>query len=202
MNKNIIKQGKSFSQQVKTRKRSVVLLCLGLLLCGFLYFFWQFLQQPVVGTITTEKAQKKDDGDQKKPILYQGKYLTFMYPSIYEEKAHEIPIKSPVKESIFLSAKDFEGQKIAIVAEERARGDMESSPSFQMRVDKPEYDQEPVAIGWLSGFLFKKNSPVFEQTFFSHGTDFVVSISMTSPLSMDGLEQDLFALIASIRFRE
>jgi hypothetical protein len=89
------------------------------------------------------------------------------------------------------------------VVEERTGGDFEALPSFQMRSDKPtEYDQEPVSVGGFSGFLFKKDTQVFERTFFLHSEDFVISISATSPFSTENLEQGLFSIIGSIRFRQ
>lgn len=171
---------------------------------GIVYITWLFLQQPAIGEIRVVKKVPTEDRDSaKEQKQYQGKYLTFSYPGIYVEKAHEIPIDGPVKESIFLSAADFEGKKIAIVVEERAGGDLEASPSFQMRADKPkEYDQEPVSVDGFSGFLFKKNTQVFERTFFLQSEDFVISISTTSPISAESLEQGLFAVIGSLRFRK
>lgn len=161
-----------------------------------------FLQEPVIGEVRVGKKAPTEDRDSaKKQKQYQGKYLTFSYPGIYAEKTHEIFVDGPVKESIFLSAADIEGRKIAVTVEEREGGDFEASPSFQMRSDKPtEYDQEPVSIGGQSGFLFKKDTYMFERIFFLHSEDFVISISATSPFSAENLEQELFSIIGSIRF--
>ncbi|MFZ2300166.1 MAG: hypothetical protein WAW00_03465 [Candidatus Moraniibacteriota bacterium] len=189
----------------KKRSRVWIFLLIGAsLLSGIAYVLWLFLQKPAIGEIRVGKqapAEERNTG--KKQRQFTGKYLIFSYPAAYVEKSHEIPVSGPVKESIFLSAADIEGRKMAITVEERERGDFEASPSFQMRSDESgEYDQESVAVGGFSGFLFKKDSQVFERTFFLHSEDFVISISATSPFGAEDLEQGLFALIGSLRFRE
>jgi len=190
---------------VKRRRQAAIFLFLASLICGFLYFVWRFSQNPAVGVIRVGALPVQDEnfGQGKELKRFAGKYVSFSYPGAYAEKAHAIPVNGPVKESIFLSAADFEGRKIAIVVEEREGGDFEASPSFQMRSDRPEeYDQEPVSVSGQSGFLFKKDTQVFERTFFLHSEDFVISISTTSPISVESLEQELFAVIGSLRFRE
>lgn len=171
---------------------------------GAVYIIWLFLQRPAIGDVrVVQKASTEDRDSAQNPKQYQGKYLTFSYPGVYVEKAHETPTSGPIKESIFLSAADFEGRKIAIVVEEREARDFETSPAFQMRSDKPkEYGQETVSASGFDGFLFKKNTQVFERTFFLHSGDFIISISVTSPISAEGLDQGLFAVISSVRFPE
>lgn len=189
----------------KGRSRFWIFLLLALLFfSGILYAIWLFLQQPVIGEVRVGTgAPAEESNSTKQQKQYQGKYLTFLYPGIYEEKMHETPVNGPVKESIFLSAADFEGKKIAVVVEERTGGDFEASPSFQMRSSKPtEYDQESVSVGGQRGFLFKKDAQVFERTFFLRDEDFVISISATSPFSAESLEQGLFSVIGSLRFQE
>lgn len=190
----------------KPKKRSRLLVysvLIALFFFGIVYIVWLFLQEPVIGEVRIMKKELTEDRNStKKQKQYQGEYLTFSYPGIYAEKAHEIFVDGPVKESIFLSAADIEGKKLAIVVEEREGGDFAASSSFQMRSNKPtEYDQKPVSIGGQSGILFKKDTQMFERIFFLHSEDFLISISATSPFSAESLEQELFSIIGSIRFR-
>lgn len=198
------KKGVQEKNQSKKHPRFWIFVLIGIIIFfGIAYAMWLFLQSPAIGIVRGKTLISKINSETKKEKEYKGEYLTFSYPAVYVEKTHEIPVNGPVKESIFLSANEFEGGKIAIVVEERIGGDFEASPSFKMRVDKPkEYDQEPVSVGGLSGFLFKKNIGMFERTFFFHSGDFVVGASTTSPVSAEGLEKQLFFILASIHFRQ
>lgn len=194
--------GKKKQELSRKRRRKVIFSLFGVILFGALCFLWFFLRKTSVGVIRVGTPPNRSVEQGKGLKRFVGKYVSFSYPGAYVEKMHDFPIKGPVKESIFLSVADIEGRKIAIVVEEREGGDFEASPSFQMRLDTPkEYDQEPVSVSGRSGFLFKKNSQVFERTFFFHDKDFVVSVSSTSPFSAEDLERDLFAVIGSLRLR-
>ena len=167
------------------------------------YSTWLFLQKPAIGEVRVAKEAPAEDRDSsKKPKQYEGKYLTFSYPGIYAEKARETPVNGPVKESIFLSAADFEGRKIAIIVEQREESNFEVSPSFQMRLLHPK-TYARTSIGWedLDGVLFTKNSQVFEQTAFFQKKNFILSISTTSPLRIDTLREDLENILRNLEWK-
>jgi hypothetical protein len=163
---------------------------------------WKFLQRPAIGDIRVNTVVTEiSAGEKKAEKQYKGEYLTFSYPDIYTEKSHTLPLKGPIKESVFLSSARVTGEKMAVVIEEREGNEFEASPGFQMRINKlKEYTREDVTISGYKGVLFQKNTPVFERTFFLRDTNFVVTISTTSPVSGDGLDQELSSLIESIRF--
>lgn len=185
------------THNVSSRKggRKISLFLFGaVLFSGALYAVWVFLQRPAVGVIRTGALPVKDeDFEQGKERKYfAGEHLSFSYQGMYTEKSHSLPVSGPIKESIFLSAADFEGRKIAVVVEERAGGSLDASPSFQMRVNDPKtYERSSLKKNNLGTVLFTKNSPVFEQTAFFQKNDLVVSIAVTSPLRLDALPGDL-----------
>lgn len=175
-----------------------------LLLFGIVYLIWFYLQKPVVADIRVGARKPSADMDKaKEPKQYYGRYLTFTYSGVYEEKVHTTPEEGPVKESILLSATDLEGQKIAIVVEEREGGDFETSPSFQMRLLKPkEYEKEPIMTNGFRGFLFKKNTQVFEETAFVRKENFIITVSLTSPMNIDGLNMELMNVLRSLKWEK
>lgn len=166
--------------------------------------FWLYARQPAIGDIHTSTAdpQKADDTVQQDK-QYSGKYLSFSYPAAYREKVHETPLTGPVKEVFFLSADTIEGRKMAITVEERESSDFEASPSFQLRRNKPEmYEEESILESGFKGILFRKNSVVFERTFFFHHRNLIVIIATTSPFNDENIESELFTLLATLRFRD
>lgn len=167
------------------------------------YGVWRYLERPAVGEIWTSTVVSREDRDSKNERKeYRGEYLVFSHPISYEEKTYTLPVKGPVKESILLSEKSVEGKKIAIVVEERSGGDYTASPAFQMRSLKPkDYEKaEDMSLGGYRGVLFRKDTGVFERTFFLHDSDLVVTVSMSSPFSAEALEGELSNIIKSIRF--
>lgn len=195
----------SEAESSKKRKRFWIFLFIGLCtLFGILYAIWWYLQRPAVGEIRMNTVvTERNIDEEKKKTQYEGKYLTFLYETVYKEKSHTLPVKGPIKESIFLSSSDLEGKKLAIVVEERENGDFEASPGFQIRLHKPkEYERKDISITGYKGVLFIKNTVVFEQTFFLHDGNFVVTLSVTSPMSGEALGQELSDCIDSLRFLE
>lgn len=171
-----------------------------IIIIGACALVWWQGQKPIQGTVSVGKpAPSKNDDQNRERKFYEGKYFTFFYPAEYQEKSHVLSDEGPVKESIFLTAIEG-GKKISVVVEERESGNYEASPSFLMREKTlQEYDQEPVSINGLSGFLFKKDTQVFEQTFFFHDDHFVFSVSCSSALTAEGLEKELFEVLGSLK---
>jgi hypothetical protein len=191
------------NQPSQKRSRFWIFLLLGLcIFLGIIYIIWLYLQKPAIGDIRVSTVVSvKDTDKEKESKQFTGKYVSFSYPTGYEEKTHTTPVKGPVKENIFLSMKDLEGKKIAVVVEERENGQFEASPGYLMRVNKPkEYEKENISLGGYKGVIFRKNTVVFERTFYLRDESFIVTISTTSPMSAETLEQELFALIESIHF--
>jgi hypothetical protein len=181
------------------------------------YIIWLFMQRPSVADIRVGiKESSVDISKNKEPKKYHGKYLTFSYPGDYQELTHTTPEEKParssyansvaggpIKENIFLSAIDLEGQKIAVVVEERATGNFEESPSFQMRLLKPkEYKKEPISENGFKGFLFKKNTQVFEETAFVRKENFIISVSLSSPMNIEGLNKALMDVLRTLEWRK
>lgn len=170
------------------------------------YLVWIFLQKPVMADLkVVVKKSKIDAGISKESKIYQGKYLSFSYPGDYQELTHTTPEEKerPIRETIFLSATDLEGQKIAIVVEERETGNFEESPSFQMRLLKPkEYVKESISENGFKGFIFKKNTQVFEEAAFIRKGNFIISVSLSSPMSTEGLNKALVDVLRSLKWEK
>src|SRR3989304_3548038 len=104
----------------KPRRFWVYITIILLLLFVVAYIIWTFLQKPVISDIRVgTKEPSADIIKKKEQKLYQGKYLAFSYPGDYQELTHAISAEKPIRENIFLSATDLEGQKVAEEVEER-----------------------------------------------------------------------------------
>lgn len=188
----------------KSRFWKYVVLIILILLFVVAYIIWLLIQTPNVADIRVGiKEPSEDIVKNKEPKLYQGKYLSFSYPGDYQELTHTTPEEKPVRETIFLSATDLEGQKIAIVVEERETGDFEESPSFQMRLLKPkEYVKESISENGFRGFIFKKNTQVFEETAFVRKENFIITVFLTSPMNIEGLNKALFDVLWTLKWKK
>lgn len=175
-----------------------------LLFFGIAYIIWTFLQKPVMADLRViQSKQNADANNAKLTKTYQGKYLTFSYPGDYQELTHITSKEKPIRENIFLSATDLEGQKIAVVVEERETGNFEESPSFQMRLLKPkEYKKELISEDGFTGFLFSKNTQVFEETAFVRKENFIISVSLSSAMTIEGLNKTFMDILRSLEWHK
>ncbi|MEI8097147.1 MAG: hypothetical protein WCG73_03515, partial [Candidatus Moraniibacteriota bacterium] len=150
------------------------------LLIGGLYSCWQFFQSPAVGVIRPGALPKKDEsfaeGTETKHFV--GKHFSFSYPGAYQEISHTLPETGPIKETIFLSAVDVEGKKIAVTEEERENDRLDASPAFQMRErDTKTYRKSSFKWDGLDRVLFTKDSQVFEKAVFLQKKNFILTVS-------------------------
>lgn len=194
------------NEKSEKKSRKVLFFSLGtFFIFIFCYIIWSFLQHPAIGTVTRGEVSVRDDTSEKnkKEKRYDGKYISFLYPGEYVEKSNTFPTSGPVKESVFLTAENWGAQKIAVVVEERENNDSMASPSFLMRSNKPNlYVKSPFSQGMWQGFIFEKNEQVFEQTAFIRNEGKIVSISVSSPIKIDGLKEELQAFIDGLTWRE
>lgn len=171
------------------------------LLLALFFALWLYLSGPAIGTVQEGKLPAEDNpfeqGNEQK--RYNGKYVSFSYSAAYVLKSNETPVKGPVKESIFLTESGFSGKKIAIIVEERAENSLEASPSFKIRLEKPEiYDKKPFIQRDFDGFLFEKNTQVFEETAFFFAGRNIISVSVTSSVSLEGLLEELERIVSGL----
>lgn len=196
----------SDQKHVSLKRHRGVVLFLSLFAIGVgCFFLWRFLERPNIGTIYPGKlpAVPESFAQNKEKKQYTGKYIDFSYPALYFEKRHELPVNGPVKESVFLSANDVEGRKIALVVADRGTSDFMSDPSFQMRMKASSgYASSPLTDLPFQGILFEKNEAPFEVTSFFILQGLIVSVSVTSPFSIEGLKQELLTLLAGLHWRE
>lgn len=188
-------------KKMGTRMKIVLFLLIGGIFLLSSYFLWRFLGREAIGTINEKTYFVQETFDhQKERKFYDGKYIDFSYPAIYSEKRHEISVNGPMKESIFLSADERNGKKIAVTVEKREKEEFETSPSVQMRLNEPKkYNKKDFSTKNLKGIVFGKENQVFEQTAFFFSDGFLISISVTSAVMGDGLEEQLGDILKSVK---
>lgn len=185
----------------KGRRKIVLFLLLGGILSGGVYYIWYIVQKPSIGTIKTGAlpAEPESFAQNSEKKLYKGKYIIFAYPGSYNEKSHDAPKEGPVKEQIVLFGDESQGKRIAFVVEDRSDKYLDASPAFQMRMkDKEQYEKEIIGTGRDQKVIFTKNSQVFETTAFFMKKNLLVSVSVTSPIHLDGLRDDLLKILETL----
>lgn len=176
-----------------------------LLVLGYgAYYVWQVMNRPAIGTVKMGEPPKKEEafdmGSERK--RFQGTYFSFPYAGKYAERRHEISEQGPLKETVFLAADD--GQKIAVTVEElKESSSLDALPSFQMREnDKKTYIEKPLTVDGLSATVFEKNSQVFEQTAFFREGKFIVTVSASSPMKLEGLDKELSEVLEAFQWEK
>ena len=196
--------GKEKESQPRSSKVLIYLYVL-IVLSALGYALWFFLQKPAMGTVrvgTEETKEAAFDRSQEKK-RYEGKYLSFSYSGTYEEKTHTLPVKNPVKESIFLSNSDLEGRKIAVMVEERPNGGLEESPSFQMRMMEEDiYQSESFSLNDFEGIIFSTDKSIFEQSAYFRYEGNIVTVTLTSALTDKGLKEELVEVVKSLHLQD
>lgn len=173
----------------------------GGLIVGFVglgYVLWWLMMQPVMGTVRVREVEGTSLQEKNlKKRLYQGKYVTFSYEGGYEEKSHQLSPKGPVLESVLLVSSAIDGRKIAVTVANRGTTDLESDPSYQIRVaDRETYKQSPFSQVPFQGVLFEKNEAPFEKTIFLSSHGLIVSVALSSLFRQEGIEAELEALMS------
>lgn len=188
----------------KSRKKTLFLFGVFFLLGALFFVLWQYLSGPAIGTIQEGLLPSDEDlfETRNERKRYDGKYLSFSYPALFVSKTDTAPVNGPVKESIFLTETGFQSRKITVILEEREENNLEASPSFKMRLEKPKiYKKKLFSEGAFDGSLFEQDTPVFEQTAFFRDGKSILSVSVTSPTTLEGLEEELRRVVRSIRKR-
>lgn len=181
------------------RKKSLLALVL-ILVVGGGYAIWHWWKKPVFGTLTSPLSEEKKEerpGIQHK--TYQGKYFKFSYPDPYQAKYYEISAEPPLKEQIVLSMEGLESRKIVVTVRENGGEGLAGDPSLRYRELHPkEYRRKSIATEGLRGDIFSKGTQIFEETAFLLKDAMIISIALTSPLTAEGLSEELDDLLESL----
>jgi hypothetical protein len=179
-------------------KKAVIGLVVPLSFMGSI-FFWRELQRPIKGKVLSVNYDTPEPSfENKKKRLYQGKYVEFLYSDVYAEKSHETPKEGPVRERIWLTSSNVEGKKISLVVTKRDRNELESEPAYNMRKRNTEdYRSYPLS-GEAQGVVFANYQAPFEVTAFFVKNGYVLSVSISSLLKNDELDDELSTFLQEL----
>ena len=198
-----LSDSKNFS--LKRHRGVVLFLLVGAFIVLAGYFFWRFLEKPAVGTIHPVILPKEPEQlvvrDEIRP--YTGKYVDFSYSADYFEKHHETPPSGPIQELIIFSGSGVADREFVLTVEDREGTDLFASPSVQMRSNKPkEYDKEAFSVHNVRGLLFTKKSQVYEQGAFFFKQGMLMSLVVSSPMTLDGLQDEVMKIVKSVEVKK
>lgn len=180
-------------QKKKRKKMWLALLCVALTGLGIL---WWYLTRPVYGTIHTGVGEQNQVDKVPEKRLYQGNFVTFSHDGVYEERSHRIPKTGPILESILLTASTIDGRKIAVTVANRGTSDLESDPSYQVRVSDDAYERSSFSIASYHGVMFEKKSAPYEKTAFFAVEGRIVTVSVSALFTGDTLGSELESLLS------
>ncbi len=192
-------------EERQEQRRWILRIALVIAFFVVILFLWWLFRKPSYGTILVaepilEKVNLADADHRKQ---YTGKYITFTYPYDFTRREEQEVVKYPLLERVYLSRSDIEGRKIAITVQDNTGYRFDEYSSLRVRrLDSGTYSEEEIERNGLNTAFFTKNSVVFEvSVFFSLGNQ-VVSIVVSSPTTLDGLREEVLALLESFRWQE
>lgn len=173
-----------------------------LLLGGGGLWVWNTTQNTNYGSIVTPAAIEETGSDvSKSRILYSGKYFTFTHLENFKQREATTTVNYPLLERILLSEDTVWGRKLVVLYQVTDGSRPEEYAAWRIRHSNPnQYFEETIEKRGYRVTLFTKVEPVFEVTaFLPHGRQ-VLSISVTSPLGLSGLREELFEALDSLNF--
>jgi hypothetical protein len=188
----------------KKWRRSVIISLAIIGIAAVVAILWWLFQRPSQGTITIAPAAEKiNPADPANRRQYSGKYFTFSYPADFQRREENESVSFPLLERVFLSRSDVEGRKIALLLQDNADYRFEEYSSFRIRQNDPAtYREARIERNGLSAVIFTKETSVFEVSAFIVRGKRVLSVAVTSPISVKGLEEELFLALDSFRWTE
>ncbi len=168
-----------------------------------LFFWWRF-NQPSHGSINAvgipkESVNLSDPAHRKQ---YQGKYFTFTYPYDFNRREENEAVNFPLLERLFLARNDIEGRKIALTLQDNSGNTFEEYGSFRIRrADPAMYQEESLERNGETIVFFTKATSVFEVSTFFHRGNQVMSITVSSPTTLNGLREEAMAVLDSFQWK-
>lgn len=180
----------------KKRMLFLGLFSLIVLLVGF--FLWLFGRKSY-GTIATSlQVNELTDKVAGAQVSYEGKYITFTYPSEFDRREEVETVKYPLLERVYLTQSDIEGRKIAVVVQDNGGNKLEEYSSYRIRQMEPSiYRQGSIEYQGKSVTLFTKETNGPEIAIFFEHKSKVVSIVFSSPVTSDGLREQAEQFLTS-----
>jgi hypothetical protein len=179
----------------------VFLMCI---IAALALLLWWLFGQRMFGTATVRKPDSETVAE--KPIgrrEYSGKFITFTYPDTYHEKSDAEPVNFPIVERFFLTQGGAAGKKIALLVQENTGYAFEEYSSYRIREQDPTtYRREKTNIHGLEVTIFTKEEGVFETVAFLESGTRVASLAITSPISMEGLREELDAVLETVVWKK
>lgn len=198
---NAIQDNKMALQRGRKHIGWVFFIILVLLVGAAVVLLLWWMRQPGEGVVSIREGKPRggEAADQVPYTHWSGKYGRFSHPASFVVKTHTKDVSEIDRESVFLTEQGVGGRKIAYSLRKYDDSRLSDIPSVRLRdLDGDQYQKEVREIAGYSGLLYSKERQVFEETFFFklQGGLFV-SISLSSPITPDGLREDLEALIRS-----
>lgn len=146
--------------------------------------------------------EKTDFSDPEHRKRYQGKYFTFTYPSDFARREENEAVNYPLLERVYLSRSDIEGRKIALMLQDNSGNSFEEYGSFRIRRNEPAvYREKKEERNGIFGTFFTKETSVYEvSAFFARGNQ-VMSVSVSSPTTLNGLKEEVLSVLDSFQWK-
>lgn len=205
VSQSFISESQSTPHLFQRRKWFIIsLLIFSLLAVGVWTWLEKYFEEKSKGKITRE-----DPGNIRDNLVsphnrkgYQGKYVSFSYPSEYVRRTENEDVKFPLQERLLFTRTDVEGRKISVVVSDLDHNPLEEYGAYRIRKDNPkEYQVEEVRKNDQKGIMFTRERSIFEVGIFLQHKNQGASIIVSSPTTQEGLREEAELLWESFSWR-
>ncbi|MCX6761279.1 MAG: hypothetical protein NTY33_00320 [Candidatus Moranbacteria bacterium] len=189
--KNQEQSGEETFPQKKLRWGRYIWLTLFILLVVVIIIIYRFAQKPAEGIVKSGAQDTKAvELGSDVPGTFRGKYISFMYDNKFVVKSDELAQKSGdvILESAYLSETGAMSKKISVTIRSLPSHNLADDPDYLMRtINVKRYRKENFSQGDVQGVAFvpADDNSQFEKIYFVLHNDFVATLSITTPSTLD-----------------
>lgn len=200
---NTVPKDVSIEDKGPKKRNRLLRISLAIALCLAIgVLLWWLFGQKSYGSITrVESGIARADEKTVGQSVYEGKYITFEYPSDFNRRTESEAVKHPLLERVYLTQDDIAGRKIAVIVQDNTGYSLEEYSSYRIRATEPAvYQPKTLEMNGIAASVFIKEANGPEVALFFEKNNRVVSVVLSSLTTSEGLEDDARTLLQSFRW--
>jgi hypothetical protein len=194
----------SENEPKKRSKKIYLVVGFSILLLTAVFAIYRYSQKSAQGEIKPAgSSQEMAEKANEVPEAFPGMYLTFLYPSNFTLKSHDVS-QNPddiFLERAYLSENTATSKKISLTIRKLVTNNLDDVPDYKMRFDNPEkYKMEKFEDGKIEGLDFVPTGETqFEKTYFlQNGSLLAILTFITPAISDETLNKEADTIARSI----
>lgn len=199
---SVVESVKIEGERVKIKKRVLWIGAVLLIVSIVIFLSWLFGQKSYGNIASPDPVTETKAKELIGQSVYDGKYITFTYPSDFKRRVESESVKYPLLERTYFTQGDIAGRKIAMTIQDNTGYSLEEYSSYRIRTAEPNtYQQKTFEEAGLRATVFVKEANGPEVALFFEEKNRVASIVLSSLTTSEGLEGEARTLLQSFRWK-